>query len=739
MQKKTNQAVRVAIQRPIHTLLDYSYDLFSTPEPGVRVKVPLGPKIVTGVVVENQVESELEKLKTIKEIIDEAPVLDQSMLSFLKWASQYYFYPIGEVIFHALPANLRKGKKLSKQTFWFGKTINDKNDTSLLGRAPKQRAMFEVLSDGKMNALQLSEKFGNHWRQTLNELIKKDLIESLETDSISDKTGNKNTEKYKNKAVTLTEDQAKAVSQISKQFSSTPLKPILLHGITGSGKTEVYLSLIEPLLKQKKQVLVLVPEIGLTPQLYIRFKQRFPDYKIKTLHSGMSDLEREQIWLGASRADIQIIIGTRSAVFTPMKNLGAIIVDEEHDASLKQQEGFLYHGRDMAIKRAHDQNIPIVLGSATPSIETLYNANIDRYHYVSLDERPGASEPPEVMIQDVSSIPLEAGLSNLMLNEIGQHLQKDNQVMLFLNRRGFAPILMCPDCGWHSSCAKCDIGMTYHASTAKTICHHCGAEEKVQSNCPACNSDHLTTLGQGTERIEEVLNSHFPDYPVIRVDRDTTAKKGALESKLQQVKSGKPVILIGTQMLTKGHDFPNLTLVGILDIDQALFSMDFRAHERLVQQVLQVAGRAGRAKKKGKVILQTTQPKHPIILSLLKKSYAEISQQILNERQLWHYPPLGAQALIRVSALELQQAKQFIDKIYNEFSSINNPNVELLGPMPSVLSKRANRYRLQLLLSAPKGRKELHHLITAALPKLLKMKKAGGVRWLIDIDPVDFL
>jgi primosomal protein N' (replication factor Y) len=333
---------------------------------------------------------------------------------------------------------------------------------------------------------------------------------------------------------------------------------------------------------------------------------------------------------------------------------------------------------------------------------------------------------------------LEAGISSLMMAEIHQHIQAKHQVMLFLNRRGFAPILMCPTCGWHAECQHCDIGMTYHAAAHKVICHHCGMEQSVKSTCPACNSNKLTTQGQGTERIEQVLNTHFPDTSIIRIDRDSTSKKGSLEEKLDKINQGEPVIMIGTQMLTKGHDFSKLTLVGILDVDQALFSMDYRAQERLAQQILQVAGRAGRSEAKGRVVLQTSQPEHPLLLNLLSQGYYKTAQDILNERRLWHYPPFGTQALIRVTANSADAGINFLKKLESNLRGFLEGDIELLGPMPSPLAKRANRYRFQLLLTSEK-RGALHLTLDKALSLLIPSRKTGGVRWVIDVDPVDFL
>ena len=696
--------------------------------------------MVTALVVENNVESEFKNLKYIIEILDDTPLINDAMMALLKWASSYYFYPLGEVLFHALPVALRKGKPIPKLRLWRISKLGKTQEAGYLKRAPKQQAMLEFLKKGEFGEQQLDDIFGKAWRNILKQLDKKKLVEFREVDA--DFTPSKNQKIIPEKIqVTLTDEQQQSVTSIKEYFQVDKPKPVLLHGITGSGKTEVYLQAIQPLLVSGKQVLVLVPEIGLTPQLLFRFKEHFPQYSVATLHSGLADGERLRIWLGAKSGAINIIIGTRSAVFTPMKNLGAILIDEEHDASFKQQEGFLYQGRDMAIKRAHDLSIPVLLGSATPSLESLQNVKLERYHYLRLASRPGTSKRPKMVVQNIRALPLEAGISSLMMSEIRTHLQNNNQVMIFLNRRGFAPVLMCPTCGWHATCHHCEMGMTYHASAQKVICHHCSREEFVKSTCPECHSDKLTTQGQGTERIEQVLNLHFPETSVIRIDRDSTSRKGSLEKKLQQVHKGDPVILIGTQMLTKGHDFPKLTLVGILDVDQALFSTDYRAQERLAQQVLQVSGRAGRGKQKGCVVLQTSQPDHPLLISLLSKGYLQVSTDILNERKLWHYPPFGAQALIRVSADNESAGVNFLNKILTQLRHEQGElaeGIELLGPIPSPLAKRAGRYRFQLLVSSQQ-RGLLHVMIEKILSILVQSRRAGGVRWGIDIDPMDFL
>jgi len=751
MAKKHNQVVRVAIQRPLYKLLDYTWDLLTPPDIGCRIKVPLGNTQITAIIVETNVESNVAQLKSVISCIDSQPLFDEHMLSILKWASRYYFYPIGEVLFHALPVALRKERQLPKLSLWSASAYAHDLDDSELKRSPKQYALLQLLKAKECDQHELRKAIGNNWKNLLRQLEKKKLISRREVNDTGlsywqEAHNQKDAETLAKHPIQLTQEQQRCVTAIRDAFQKKNCKPVLLHGITGSGKTEVYLRSIEPTIEAGKQVLVLVPEIGLTPQLLFRFKEHFPQLKIVSLHSGLNPKQRLQNWLGAKSGIIDIVIGTRSAVFTQMKKLGAIIIDEEHDPSFKQQEGFLYQGRDVAIKRAHQLAIPILLGSATPSLESLYNIEQQGYLYLRLGNRPGKRLLPQMSIQDTRQLTLEAGISSLLMKEIRQHIENNQQVMLFLNRRGFAPVLMCPSCGWHAVCHQCDIGMTYHATARKIICHHCGLEEKVKPVCPDCGSNRLTTQGQGTERIEQVLMTHFPHTPVIRIDRDSTSRKGSLEKKLEIVQAGDPVILIGTQMLTKGHDFPNLTLVGILDIDQSLFSMDFRAQERLAQQIIQVAGRAGRGDIKGRVVLQSSQPEHPLLLNILSLGYYQTALNILNERKLWSYPPYGAQALIRVSCNRAEAGYNFLSKLQEALRGFSMQREEyqeqnqitLLGPIPSPLAKKANRYRFQLLLSATQ-RGILHYFLREALVLLLSYKKTGGIRWAIDVDPSDFL
>jgi primosomal protein N' (replication factor Y) len=533
----------------------------------------------------------------------------------------------------------------------------------------------------------------------------------------------------------LTDEQTQCIETLQQWHTEIPPRPTLLHGITGSGKTEIYLRLIVPLIAAGQQALVIVPEIGLTPQLLQRFARFFGDTPTVCLHSGLSDGERLQAWLQARSGQARIIIGTRSAIFTPAPHLGLIVVDEEHDASLKQQEGFRYHGRDLAIKRAHLLGIPVVLGTATPSLESLYNVQTGRFHYQRLNQRPGAASSPGLQIQDIRPFDLQAGLSPASLQAIRRTLARGEQAMVFLNRRGFAPTLYCPACGWHASCAHCSVNMTWHARRNRLVCHHCGAEQATPNVCPTCHNPKLTTQGHGTERLELALQSHFPDFPVIRIDRDTTSRKGELAAKLDTVRTNEPLILVGTQMLAKGHDFPNLTHVTILDIDQSLLSTDYRALERLGQLLVQVAGRAGRADKPGQVILQTSQPEHPLLHQLIGQGYTPFARQLLEERKRWGFPPYGHQALIRASSTSsMEKALHFLQHISQ---LLTFQEIQRLGPTPAPLEKRANRYRAQLLLSSTQ-RATLHTALNTLTQHEKQLPGRSAVRWSIDVDPIEF-
>ena len=532
---------------------------------------------------------------------------------------------------------------------------------------------------------------------------------------------------------TLNPAQQHAVDAILERYDR--FSPFLLDGVTGSGKTEVYLTLIEHALSRQQQALVLVPEIGLTPQLVDRFRQRFP-VPLAVLHSGLSDRERLTAWQLARTGMAPVIIGTRSAIFTPLPRPGLIVVDEEHDASLKQQDGFRYSARDLAIWRARQLDIPVVLGSATPSLESLLNVEQKRYQRLDLPERTGVARPPGFSLIDIREQRLEDGLSAPLLKRMQEHLDANGQVLLFLNRRGFAPTLMCYGCDWVAECRRCDARMTWHQRDNRLHCHHCGSQRPVDRVCPSCQGTELHPVGQGTERVEQALAEHFPEFEYIRIDRDTTRRKGELDRLLERARTGASRILLGTQMLAKGHHFPDVTLVGILDADHGLFSTDFRASERMAQLIVQVAGRAGRHERPGEVLIQTCHPEHPLLQLLITQGYPAFARAALAERNMAGMPPVTSMALLRAEAPAADTAMGFLAAIQERISKIGLPGIDVWGPVPATMERRAGRFRAQLLLQA-KRRGDLQRLLSTLVRQLEQTREARQVRWSVDVDPVD--
>lgn len=535
-------------------------------------------------------------------------------------------------------------------------------------------------------------------------------------------------------SLVLNPAQQAALSSIQE---ATGFKPFLLDGITGSGKTEVYLQAIEFILQQQRQALVLVPEIGLTPQTIARFAERFA-VPLAVFHSGLTEKERLNAWTLASTGQAPIVIGTRSAIFTPLKNPGIIILDEEHDGSYKQASGFRYSARDLALMRAQLEQIPIILGSATPSLETLANAKRNRYLHLQLPARAGEALMPHWHLIDVRNKPLDEGLSPALLTAMQQHLTANGQVLLFLNRRGFAPTLLCHHCGWTSQCRRCDAKLTLHQMPAALICHHCLQNYAVPSQCGQCGSSELLRLGLGTERLETALVRNFPAYKTVRIDRDTTRRKGSLQQLLQEIQSGDGQILLGTQMLTKGHHFPNITLVGIIDADSSLFSSDFRATERLGQLLIQVAGRAGRAQKPGEVYIQTHHPDNPLLHTLLHQGYAKFADELLTERRHAELPPYAYMAIIRAEAVTAHTPIQFLQQIKTQAQQIAMNTVQYYGPVPAVIARKAGRYRAQLVFQA-KQRQVLQKLLSELMIAISKISNKTTVRWSIDVDPLEVI
>ncbi len=667
--------LRIALPVPINHYFDYLAPIDFPPnqlKKGLRVLVPFGKREKIGFLVEVSETSQLHpsQLKMATAILDEAPLLSDTLWQLLEWTGRYYHYPLGEVFSNALPALLRKQKK--------GKTRS---------------------------------------------ISKTSLPENNTNDRILDPI------------ITLNEHQQTAVDTVRQSLGQ--FKPFLLHGVTGSGKTEVYLEIIEAALLRKEQVLVLVPEIGLTPQMLTRFQKRFSAAPLVLFHSGLTDKQRLNHWQLAKTGQASIVMGTRSALFTPLRHPGLIIIDEEHDASFKQQKGLRYHARDVALMRAKFEKIPIVLGSATASLESIANAKQQRYHFLSLPNRAGHAVQPTLRFIDLRQQKLDQGFSPVLLQSMERHLKNQGQVLLFLNRRGFAPVTICHACGWTATCRHCDQQMTYHKVPAHLQCHYCGFRFPLPVHCPACQEPQLVVLGQGTQRLEETLKNYFPRVGIARIDRDNTQRKGSLEVLLNNIQQGESQILIGTQMLAKGHHFPNVTLVGILETDAGLFSADFRALERTGQLIMQVAGRAGRAEKPGEVLIQTHHPEHPLLMQLVNEGYLSFSENLLQERQTSTLPPYTHLALIQAEAVTSTYPLDFLNEV-KQWANQLQTKVAILGPIPALAPRRAGYYRAHLLLQT-KHRNDLHSLLkplTSLIPTLASHRR---VRWSLDVDPLEII
>lgn len=726
---------RVALPVPLDRLFDYQIPCQLTPVVGGRVSVPFGPKTMIGIVIELDTESEFgfDKLKSIHQVLDVDPLWPQNLYQLLHWCSQFYQYPLGETLANALPAMLRKGKPASfnPSIEWRITSLGREQFMQGFGRAVRQAQAMQMLEKGPADHQYLLDQ--DVPANILKKLKDKGWIESVEVKFRPKIDWNFNVEAEGDKQ-TLNQEQAVAVATVNN-FAGFGC--FLLEGVTGSGKTEVYLNLIKQVLENGKQALVLVPEIGLTPQTINRFRKRF-NLAIEVIHSGLNDSERLNAWLSARDKVAGVVIGTRSALMTPFADLGIIIVDEEHDASYKQQDSLRYHARDVAVMRANKENIPIVLGSATPALETLHNVLSGKYHHLILSARAGKALPTVNKVIDVKGQYLESGLSAGLIAEMRKHLEAGNQVMLFLNRRGFSPALMCHDCGWIAECKRCDAYYTYHQFSDEIRCHHCGSQQKTVRQCQGCGSSQLVTVGVGTEQLEEQLSLLFPDFKTIRIDRDSTRRKGSLESALSSIRKNEFQILIGTQMLAKGHHFPDVTLVALLDVDGSLYSSDFRASERLAQLFIQVAGRAGRASKPGEVILQTHHPEHNLLQILLRQGYRHFAELALQERKKANLPPYSFLTLFRAEANQSHDVEHFLRQVrYTlEVHPLFKQQCQVLGPTPAPLAKKAGKYRWQLMLQT-NSRLTMQKLLASAKPAIHMLPNSKKVRWSVDIEPQD--
>jgi primosomal protein N' (replication factor Y) len=723
--------LHIAVPCPLRQLFDYlSDEPVNHWQAGMRVRINFANRSCIGIVIkasEINSDSSVSKLKKIEEKLDQTALIPTEIIQTVLWVSRYYHHPLGESFQTALPKQLRRGQDadLTHETWWL--KTEQQIDKKL---GDKQQACMSFLEDYPDGISQsaIRQHLGNI-TASMKSLEKQGLVKNKSLPKLPFPRTELNLPCQLNQEQT---DVVEAIWQKHKTF-----QPFLLQGITGSGKTEVYIELAERMLALQKQVLILIPEIGLTGQFVERFKNRL-NTSIVVLNSAVSDSERKQAWLLAKANLAKVIIGTRSAVFTPLAEPGLIIIDEEHDGSYKQQDGLKYHARQVALIRAQKKGIPIVLGSATPSIESLYQVQQQRYQLLQLTQRAGGAALPKVHLVDSNGAHPDHGLSDPLLKKMHQHLNAGNQVILFINRRGFAPVLMCHECSWQAKCQHCDARMVVHQQRNILFCHHCGFIQRLVEQCPDCESTHLKSYGAGTEKIEQQLQALFPDTPVIRVDRDTTQRVNAFSDIVTDIKQGEARILVGTQMLAKGHDFHDVTLVGVLDTDQGLYSADFRATENLAQMITQVTGRSGRGEKAGEVIIQTEQPQHAFWKNLIKHGYQKTAQDLLQERIEMGMPPHNNWAVIRAEATERNLAIEFLTEVLSIFQKQLQQEVLVMGPVPAIMEKKGGRFRAQLLLTSEQ-RKPLHQFLDLHLSAMAQHKLARKLRWSIDIDPMDLL
>jgi len=741
--------LQVALDTPLRRVFDYRYPkdseaaaMSALPPPGVRVRVPFGRRLLVGILVATSSESQVpaEKLRHAVEFLDTEPVFDAVTFELLCWAADYYHHPIGAVFAAALPVGLRDGQAARLRSMRWDLTATGRQEwqTPSDRRAPRQRALLEWLATNEVrDEAAVTAQFKPDLVRTL---AARDWIVAVETDASAQPSLASEAAPPDAAELALTPAQSEAVAAILGSLSRFAVH--LLHGVTGSGKTEVYLQVIARVIGTGGQALVLVPEIALTPQLVARFAHRFGT-GIAVLHSGLAGSERRDAWRRAHAGEARIVIGTRSAVFASLPRLAVIVVDEEHDASYKQQEGFRYSGRDLAVLRAQRAAVPIVLGSATPSLETLENVAQGRYSRLSLPQRAGVARPPLMRLVDLKKHASEQGLSQPALQAIREHLAAGGQIIVFLNRRGYAPTLFCNQCGWAAACAHCDARMTLHRRAGRLRCHHCGAQSAVPSTCGQC-AHPLYPVGQGTERVEETLERLFPEAPLARLDRDTAAARGGMQAVLAEVQSGAAKILVGTQMLTKGHHFPDVSLVVILDADQGLFASDYRATERLAQMIIQVAGRAGRDARAGEVLIQTEFPEHPLLNRLISDGYEAFAAGALAERREAHWPPFSRLALLRAEARQIERLDEFLGaaarlgtgKGASLGAGGHGAGIRILGPATALLARRADHFRAHLLIEADE-RLVLQRFLSRWLPAVEGLAAPTGLRWSIDVDPLE--
>ena len=723
--------LRVAVPVPLTGALEYRWaGPGELPAPGCRVRVPLGRGERIGLVVDHPRRTSVppEKLRDVIAPMDEAPVLSEELLGTLQWCANYYHHPIGEVLSQALPALLRRGRSPVRTAAgpWELTAAGRAQDADAVRRrARRQAEALDILREAGAADAGGLRAHGVDGAVLRRMLAKGWVRRRQHGHAATDRKAGRDT------PPTLTGEQRRCVDAIAA--CPAGYRAWLLQGVTGSGKTEVYLRLIARELEAGRQSLLLVPEIGLTPQLIGRLRKRFAR-RLAVMHSGLAPGRRLDAWQDVRTGAAKLILGTRSAVFAPFANPGLIIVDEEHDSSFKQQDGFRYSARDIAVLRARRLNIPVLLASATPSLESVHNADRGQYRALYLNRRIGTAGQPGMRVIDMNRHAARQGLSTPLVTAIRRHLDADCQVLLFLNRRGFAPVLLCPTCGSAEDCGRCDARMTIHAASGRLRCHHCGRAQALRWVCAACGAERVA-VGAGTQRIAGELAALFPDAAIARLDRDATARQGGVGTVLDGVKRGDTQILVGTQMLTKGHDFPQVTLVGVLNADQGLFGTDYRSTERFAQILLQVAGRAGRRDRAGEVLIQSHYPQHPLLRRLADQDYAEFARLALVERKEAGWPPFSHLILWRAEATRRPLALAFLEQVAAAARQ-RAAGVDVLGPAPAPMERRAGQYRAQLLLQSPR-RSALHLLMAELAPLARTWPAARRVRWSVDVDPIE--
>ena len=714
---------RIAVNVPLSDgLLTYSY---SKPLlPGTRVLVPFRNKTVVGIVWETDIAPDMDTARILSvqtAFVEEKP-LPQSWRDLLAFTSRYYHYPTGQAVFAALPQGLKETRavEMPQPPLFYALNEAGRAQTPPPARFNKKVALWDALLSGGMTMAALKQ-VNAQAAKLIEDWAEQGWIETAEAAKPV----------LRSSEFQLNSDQQKASDEIQTAFGK--FQPFLLYGITGSGKTEVYFDAMAKVLAQGRQVLFLLPEINLTPQLLKRVENRFADVPTAVLHSQMAAGKRTQDYLRAMLGQAKLVIGTRLAVFTPMDDVGLIVVDEEHDGSFKQDNELRYHARDLAVWRAKQSGCPVVLGSATPSLESWHKAQSDAYRLLQLTERAhAAAQLPQVDILNVGRLKLDNGFSPQALQLLKQNFEAGGMSLVYLNRRGFAPALFCGDCGHTFGCPNCSAKMVLHQRARQLRCHHCDHRESIPYKCPDCGNQDLTAVGHGTQRVEETLRAFLPKAAVVRVDRDSTAHKNDWADLYRRIADNEIDILVGTQMLAKGHDFARLNLVIVLNADGSLYSADFRAPERLFAELMQVSGRAGRADKPGKVLIQTQLPEHPVFAAVKAQDYAVFAENELNERQMFAMPPFGFQTAIRADAPRVADAMEFLNAAKEILAPLLPESVSQFGAAPMLMVRLAERERAQIFLEST-SRQDLHRAVSLWV-QVLQQNCDGKIRWLVDVD-----